>query len=66
MNFVDYVAELRMNAAQELLQDPLRSAAEIAAMVGYDSSSYFARAFKKHTGMTPTEYRRAQVWKKVE
>ena len=66
VNFVEYVAELRMNAAQELLQDPLRSAAEIAAMVGYDSSSYFARAFKKHTGMTPTEYRRAQVWKKVE
>lgn len=66
MNFVDYVAELRMNAAQELLRDPLRSASEIATMVGYDSASYFARAFKKYTGMTPTEFRRGQAGKKVE
>ena len=66
VNFVDYVAELRMNAAKELLQDPLRSTAEIAGMVGYDSANYFTRAFKKHTGMTPTEYRRGQAWKRVE
>ena len=65
VNFVDYVTELRMKAAKEYLQDPLRSTAEIAGMVGYDNSSYFARAFKKHTGMTPTEYRRNQEWKKV-
>jgi YesN/AraC family two-component response regulator len=66
INFVDYVTELRMNAAREYLQDPLRSASEIAGMVGYDNASYFARAFKKHTGMTPTEYRRQQGWKKVQ
>jgi len=65
VNFVDYVTELRMNAAKEYLQDPLRSTAEIANMVGYDNSSYFARAFKKHTGMTPTDYRRQQAGKKV-
>ena len=41
-----------------LLADPLRSTAEVASMVGYDDSSYFARAFKKRTGMTPTQYRR--------
>ena len=66
VNFVDYVTELRMNAAQELLKDPLRSTAEIAGMVGYDSASYFTRAFKKHTGMTPTEYRRQCAGGKVE
>ena len=27
-------------------------------MVGYEDASYFARAFKKRTGMTPTQYRR--------
>ena len=64
VNFVDYVAELRMNAAKELLQDPLRSTAEIAGMVGYDSANYFTRAFKKHTGMTPTEFRRGQIRKR--
>lgn len=58
VNFVEYLTELRMNAAKELLEDPLRPTAEIAAMVGYESPNYFARAFKKKVGMTPTEYRR--------
>ena len=58
MNFLDCLTELRINAAKELLVDPLRSTAEVASMVGYDDSSYFARAFKKRTGMTPTQYRR--------
>ena len=58
MNFLDCLTELRINAAKELLADPLRSTAEVASMVGYDDSSYFARAFKKRTGMTPTQYRR--------
>lgn len=58
VNFVDYLTELRMNAAKELLMDPLRSTAEVASMVGYESANYFTRAFKKKTGMTPTEFRR--------
>lgn len=58
MNFLDCLTELRINAAKQLLTDPLRSAAEVASMVGYEDASYFARAFKKRTGMTPTQYRR--------
>ena len=58
MNFLDCLTEMRINAAKKLLADPLRSTAEVASMVGYDDSSYFARAFKKRTGMTPTQYRR--------
>lgn len=58
MNFLDCLTELRINAAKELLTDPFRSSAEVASMVGYEDASYFARAFKKHTGMTPTQYRR--------
>lgn len=59
INFIDYIAELKVNAAKNLLEDPLRSANEIAGMVGYESASYFTRAFKKRTGMTPTEYRQS-------
>lgn len=58
MNFLDCLTELRINAAKELLADPFRSSAEVASMVGYKDASYFARAFKKRTGMTPTQYRR--------
>ena len=58
MNFLDCLTELRINAAKELLTDPFRSASEVASMVGYEDSSYFARAFKKRTGMTPTQFRR--------
>ena len=57
-NFLDCLTELRINAAKELLTDPFRSAAEVASMVGYEDSSYFARTFKKRTGMTPTQYRK--------
>lgn len=60
VNFVDYLTDLRIRAAKELLRDPMRPAAEVAGMVGYESPNYFARAFKKRTGMTPTEYRRSQ------
>ena len=56
MNFLDCLTELRINAAKELLADPFRSSAEVASMVGYEDASYFARAFKKRTGMTPTQY----------
>ncbi len=58
MNFLDCLTELRINAAKELLADPFRSSAEVASMVGYEDASYFARAFKKRTGMTPTQSRR--------
>lgn len=58
MNFLDCLTELRINAAKELLADPFRSSAEVASMVGYEDASYFARAFKKRTGMTPPQYRR--------
>lgn len=58
VNFLDYLTELRMDAAKGLLADPLRSTAEVAGMVGYESANYFTRAFKKKVGMTPTDYRR--------
>lgn len=63
MNFLDYLTELRLRAAQELLRDPLRSTAEVASMVGYEDANYFARLFKKRLGMTPTQYRRATAKK---
>lgn len=61
VNFLDYLTQLRMDAARELLRDPLRSTVEVAGMVGYESANYFTRAFKKNVGMTPTDYRRSAL-----
>lgn len=58
MTFMEYLTELRIHAAQELLRDPMKSVAEVAGMVGYEDANYFAKAFKKKTGMTTTQYRR--------
>lgn len=66
VNFVDYLTDLRMRSARELLHDPLRSTAEVASMVGYENANYFTRAFKKKTGMTPTEYRRSLAQEQSE
>ena len=54
-----WVTTCRMDRAAQLLRQGRSSGTitEIAAQVGYDSSSKFAAAFKKATGMTPVEYR---------
>jgi YesN/AraC family two-component response regulator len=56
-SFIDYVTELRMKKAKENLRDLNVSVYEIAEVIGYSSSQYFSRVFKKHTGMTPSAYR---------
>ncbi|NQX68358.1 AraC family transcriptional regulator [Paenibacillus alba] len=56
-NFIDYLIEIRINAAKELLADKHRKVNDISELVGYTNARSFLRAFKKYTGMTPTEYR---------
>lgn len=54
-----WLTEYRMNQAAELLRkNQNQSVAEIAGLVGYDSASKFAMAFRKVMGMSPLEYRR--------
>nr|MDQ5836012.1 helix-turn-helix domain-containing protein [Acidobacteriota bacterium] len=43
------------------LADPEKTLAEIAAAAGFYDQSHFANAFKRHTGFTPAEFRRAQA-----
>lgn len=56
-NFVEYVTNLRIGKAKELLGKEGMSMKEICASVGYSDPNYFSRIFKKNTGVTPTEYR---------
>lgn len=56
-NFIDYLIEIRIAASQELLKDKNKKVNEVSEMVGYTNTRSFLRAFKKYTGLTPTEYR---------
>ncbi len=56
-NFVEYVTEIRMNRAKELLLGSDMSMKEICSAVGYADPNYFSRTFKKNMGVTPTEYK---------
>lgn len=56
-NFVDYLNEIRMDKARELLKDMNLRTYEIADTVGISDPHYFSKLFKKYVGMTPTEYR---------
>jgi len=54
---LDRIVEARMSKAREYLQDSDFSVAEIAERVGFSSSSYFFKVFKKVHGATPSSYR---------
>jgi two-component system, response regulator YesN len=57
LTFSDYVTKLRMEKAEQLLQDGVLKLTDIAMLVGYSSASYFSTSFKKYYGMSPKEYR---------
>lgn len=52
-----FLTDVRIDAAKTLLDNPRNSIKTVAEKSGYTDSSYFTRIFKKHTGMTPSEYR---------
>ncbi len=52
-----YITNLRIDNAKELLLDPTKKILAIAYEVGYNDSAYFIRKFKEVTQMTPLEYR---------
>ena len=55
---IQYLMNLRINRAKDLLLSTQKSVLEISYEVGYDSVNYFIRMFKAHTGgITPLQYR---------
>jgi YesN/AraC family two-component response regulator len=46
-----------MSAAKTMLEAGSRSVQEIGEAVGYVDAAFFRGLFKRHTGMTPVEYR---------
>src|SRR6266568_2337552 len=59
INFVDYVARIRIGKACDLLRNSNLRISEIAFAVGFQSLSQFNRVFKKLTRKSPTQFRTA-------
>ena len=57
-SFVSFLNEYRLNLAAKALRSTDDTGLSIAAQCGFENLSYFSRAFKKHFGMTPREYRK--------
>lgn len=56
-NISNYLAARRLRHSQQLLRDASIPIREICFQCGYDDPHYFTKLFKKHTGMTPSEFR---------
>jgi len=52
-----YIGRLRLSAATDALIQTDKSITEVALDLGFNDSNYFTRLFKKHTGLSPREYR---------
>ncbi len=56
MSCMAYLEHLRINTAKSELQYGKHTVSEISVGVGYSDTNYFSKVFKKHTGLTPSEY----------
>lgn len=56
-----YLSHRRIERAEELLRTADLSVTEICTLVGFTSLGTFSSSFKKHTGLTPSEYRARHV-----
>jgi len=60
-NFADFISSYRIEEAKKILQTPRgarRKISAIAIEVGFSTMAAFYKAFKKHTGTTPTRYKK--------
>lgn len=58
LTFLQYLMQIRMEAAKELLRSTELKSFEIAERVGFAEPNYFSFCFKKHIGVSPKEYRK--------
>lgn len=52
-----YITEAKMERAKLLLKEPGKSVQDVAEQLGYATQSHFGELFRKHTGMTPAQWR---------
>ncbi len=58
-SIIDYFAKMKINEAKRLIRESKYNFFEISEMLMFTNSHYFSSVFKKHTGMTPTQYKKS-------
>lgn len=58
---IQYLNKRRLEEARYLLANTLTSLNEISMLTGFASPSYFSQTFKRHTGLSPSDYRKAHM-----
>ena len=64
VTILQYINDLKLAAARQLLTDSELQVKEIADRLGFASQGYFGRFFRNKTGLTPNAYREAEKRKK--
>ena len=59
-NFTTYLTKIRINEAKKLLMNKTASVKDVSMQVGYFDSNYFAKVFRRLTGLLPSEFRDSQ------
>ena len=57
-NVKNYILRIKVNTAKDLLKNPNIPVSLVASELGYSNFSHFTQMFKKHEGITPSEYRK--------
>ncbi|MDB5020971.1 MAG: AraC family transcriptional regulator [Pedobacter sp.] len=66
LSFGDYIRKLRIDKALNFIDLSAYSLTEIAYLTGFSDQSHFTRIFKKHTGQTPSTYKKNRQKSKAD
>ena len=59
IQLIEYINHYKIDKSKEYMgKDSLYNIQKVASSVGFRDVNYYSRLFKKHTGMTPTEFRK--------
>ena len=62
MTVSDYIAQVKIEHAKQLIDSHQYLIYEVADMLGFENAYYFSKVFKKVTGMSPREYEHCPKW----
>jgi len=57
-NFIERLTSVRIENAKKLLKENRYSIKEVCYMSGYSDPNYFSKLFKKHVGLSPTDFQK--------